>query len=313
MDLPAAAIVLAISVLLILGVRESARINNIMALVKLGAVILFLLIASPHIETENWQPFLPMGFQGVVAAAAVVFFAYIGFDAVSTSSEECKRPQRDLPIGIILSLVACTLLYMGVSAVLTGTVPYTQLNTAEPVSYALSYLNYRFGSALVAVGALFGLTSVILSVLYGQARIFFAMSRDGLIPRQVCTVHPRYGTPHYSTLATGFLVAVIAALAPTDKIVEMTNIGTYFAFAATALGVLVLRISQPAVHRSFRCPAVWLFASATIGLCGFFASQLSEETWLRFFLWSVIGLAIYGFYGRHSSVEGRIQISTISE
>lgn len=303
-DLPAALIVLFISVLLIFGVKESARINNIMGLVKLAAVMLFLIIATPHVQLETWQPFMPMGFQGVLAAAAVVFFAYIGFDAVSTSSEECKQPQRDLPIGIILSLVACTLLYMAVSAVLTGAVSYTELNTAEPVSYVLSALGYRFGSALVAVGALFGLTSVILSVLYGQSRIFFAMSRDGLIPRQVCTIHPRYGTPYYVTIATGVLVALIAALAPTDKIVEMTNIGTYFAFTCTALGVLILRVTHPHLHRSFRCPWAWIVASSTVGLCCFFASQLSFETWLRFLIWSLAGLSIYWFYGKNNSIEG---------
>lgn len=279
--------------------------NNLMAVIKMSAVVIFLLIATPHVEPAYWTPFLPMGFQGVVAAAAVVFFAYIGFDAVSTSSEECKQPQRDLPLGIIASLVICTLLYMGVSAVLTGAIPYSQLNTAEPVSFVLYSLGYRFGSALVAVGALFGLTSVILSALYGQTRIFFAMSRDGLIPKQVCKVHPRYGTPYQITLATGCFIALIAAFAPTDKIVEMTNIGTYFAFSSTAIGVLILRKTHPDKPRSFRCPWVWAIALSTLLLCCFFASQLSVETWLRFLIWSVLGFAIYFGYGKQHSTAAQ--------
>lgn len=300
-DVPAALIVLLLTYLLVRGIKESAKLNNILVYIKVGAVILFLLLALPHVNTANWTPFMPMGFSGVTAAAALVFFAYLGFDAVSTSAEECKNPQKDLPIGLIGSLLGCTLLYILVSAVLTGAIPYTDLKTAEPVAYALKALGYKIGSALVAVGAITGITSVLLTTLYGQSRIFFAMSRDGLIPNKVCKIHSRYGTPYIITWITGILVAATGSLFPIDEVAEMANIGTFFAFITTSCGVLVLRRTNPNLHRPFKCPAVYIIAPLAILMCGYLSLQLPAITWIRFVVWTGLGIVIYLCYGMQSS------------
>ncbi len=304
MDLPAFAIVMLLTYLLVRGIKESTKANNLLVYVKVAAVLLFLALASPHVKLSNWTPFMPLGFSGVTSGAALVFFAYLGFDAVSTSAEECKNPQRDLPLGLIGSLLACTALYILVSGVLTGVVPYQELDTAEPVAYALKALGYRMGSALVAIGAITGITSVLLATLYGQSRIFFAMSRDGLIPPAVCKIHPRYGTPYLITWLTGFLVAIAASLFPIDEIAELANIGTFFAFVTTSLGVLVLRKTKPDLHRPFKCPAVYLVAPTAVLLCGYLSLQLPAITWWRFLAWSLLGLAFYLTYGiKHSRLN----------
>ncbi|HBM16668.1 MAG TPA: amino acid permease [Lentisphaeria bacterium] len=298
-DLMAGLIVIVMTSLLVTGVKESLRINNIMVVINLLMIVVFAVLASPHIDLKNWNPFFlsGQGFHGTITAASVVFFAYLGFDAVSTSSEEAKNPQRDLPLGIIASLVVCSLLYMLVSAILTGIVPVSELNTPEPVAFALQYIGYRFGSGLVAIGALFGLTCVIMTVLYGQTRIFFAMSRDGLIPSKLCRVGKRFGTPYIITWMTGILVAVIASLLPVQEIAQMSNIGTYFAFITTSIGVLVLRKIEPNLPRKFKCPLVWLVATLAILMCAYFMTQLSVLTLIRFVVWSAIGILIYFFYG----------------
>jgi APA family basic amino acid/polyamine antiporter len=301
MDVPAALIVMLLTYLLVRGIRESASANNILVYIKVGAVVLFLALASPHVDTSNWTPFMPMGFSGVAAAAALVFFAYLGFDAVSTSAEECKNPQKDLPFGLIGSLLGCTLLYILVSGVLTGVVPYPELDTAEPVAYALKALGYKLGSALVAVGAITGITSVLLTTLYGQSRIFFAMSRDGLIPAGLCKIHSRYGTPYIITWITGVLVAATASFFPIDQVAEMANIGTFFAFIMTSIGVLVLRYTRPDLNRPFKCPAVYLVAPLAILMCGYLSLQLPEITWMRFVIWTLIGIVLYLFYGMRNS------------
>lgn len=308
-DIPAVFIVLLITHLLVRGIKESIKTNNLLVYIKFGAVVLFLVLASPHVNIENWSPFMPMGISGVTSAAALVFFAYLGFDAVSTSAEECKNPQRDLPIGIIGTLVGCTSLYILVSAVLTGAVPYTELNTAEPVAYALKVLGYKVGSALVAVGAIAGLTSVLLATLYGQSRIFFAMSRDGLIPAKLCKIHPKFGTPYIITWATGLLVAGTAGMFPIDEIAELANIGTFFAFITTSIGVLVLRYTKPDMHRPFKCPSVYVIAPLAILLCGYLATELPAITLWRFVIWSGIGLVIYLIYGMKSSSLNNSNIS----
>ncbi len=304
-NLPAVFIAIFLSFLLVRGTKESASLNRILVAVKLTAVFIFLLLAVPRINPANWTPFMPFGFSGVATGAALIFFAYIGFDAVATTAEECKNPNRDLPIGIIGSLVVCTLLYIVVAAALTGVVPYQQLGNAEPVAYALRVLGYNFGSALVGAGAIAGITTVLLVLMYGQTRIFFAMSRDGLIPGGICVIHPTYGTPHVITIAAGIAVALIAGFTPIGTIAELTNIGTLFAFILSAIGVWVLRFTKPAIHRPFRCPAVSLVVPLAVISCGYLMYNLLYDTWIRFGVWTAIGFAVYFVYGRRNSVIGK--------
>jgi len=301
-NVPAMLILLFLSVLLVRGTKESATINKILVGVKLLAVFIFLFLAGPKVNPANWSPFMPFGFSGVMTGAATIFLAYIGFDCVATAAEECKRPNRDLPIGIIGSLTICAILYMSVSAVLTGVIPYQDLNNAEPVAFALRQIGYNIGSALVGTGAIAGLTTVLMAVMYGQTRIFFAMSRDGLIPAGICKVHPKYGTPHIVTIISGIIVAVIAGLTPVDILAELVNIGTLFAFLTTAVSVLVLRKTAPNAHRPFRCPAVYFVAPAAILCCAYLMYSLPIETWARYLVWIAIGITIYFGYGYRSSV-----------
>ncbi len=306
-NIPAIFITLLLSVLLIRGTQESTKLNRILVGVKLTAIAIFLLLAIPHVDTMNWEPFMPFGVSGIFGGAAIVFFAYIGFDAVATSAEECKNPARDLPIGIIGSLFVCTALYVVVAAVLTGVVPYTELNNPEPVAFALRYIGYRLGSALVGVGAIAGITTVLLVLLYGQARIFFAMSRDGMVPANVCKIHKRYHTPYIVTVAGAVFVSIIAGLAPIGLIAEMANIGTLSAFTVASLGVLVLRVTKPDLHRTFRCPAVWIIAPLAILACAYLMAHLPYETWIRFIVWCAIGCLVYFGYSYQHSTLGRAQ------
>ncbi len=300
-NLPAMLIALFLSVLLVRGTKESATLNKILVFIKLAAVFIFLVLAGPKVNPANWTPFMPYGFSGVAGGAAIIFFAYIGFDAVATAAEECRNPNRDLPIGIIGSLVVCTILYIAVAAVLTGVVPYTELNNAEPVAYALRAIGYNLGSALVGTGAIAGITTVLLVLMYGQTRVFFAMSRDGLIPAGICKVHPKYGTPHVITILAGVAVALIAGFTPIGIIAELTNIGTLFAFVVAAIGVFVLRKTRPDLHRPFRCPAVSIVAPLAVLSCGYLMYNLPGETWLRFFIWSAIGFVVYFLYSYRNS------------
>lgn len=300
-NLPAMLIALFLSVLLVRGTKESATLNKILVFIKLAAVFIFLVLAGPKVNPANWTPFMPYGFSGVAGGAAIIFFAYIGFDAVATAAEECRNPNRDLPIGIIGSLVVCTILYIAVAAVLTGVVPYTELNNAEPVAYALRAIGYNLGSALVGTGAIAGITTVLLVLMYGQTRVFFAMSRDGLIPAGICKVHSKYGTPHVITILAGVAVALIAGFTPIGIIAELTNIGTLFAFVVAAIGVFVLRKTRPDLHRPFRCPAVSIVAPLAVLSCGYLMYNLPGETWLRFFIWSAIGFAVYFLYSYRNS------------
>lgn len=304
-NLPAMLISFFLSILLVRGTKESVTLNKILVVVKLIAVFVFLALAGPKVNPANWSPLMPYGFSGVAAGAAIIFFAYIGFDAVATAAEECKNPKRDLPIGIIGSLVVCTALYIVVAGVLTGVVPYQDLNNAEPVAYALRAIGYNFGSALVGTGAIAGITTVLLVLMYGQTRIFFAMSRDGLIPASICKVHPKYGTPHVITIAAGIAVALIAGFTPIGIIAELTNIGTLFAFVVAAIGVLVLRHTQPDIPRPFKCPAVSIIAPLAVLSCGYLMFNLPAETWIRFGLWSAIGFIVYFIYSYRNSVLNR--------
>ncbi len=300
-NLPAVLITLFLTFLLVRGVRESVRVNKILVGVKLAAIFLFLFLAAPSVDPANWEPFMPFGFQGVSAGAAVIVFAYLGVDSIATAAEETKNPAHDMPTGIIASLVICTVLYIAVTAVMTGNVPYTELDNAEPVAFVLRQLGYRFGSALVGTGAIAGLTTVLLVMMYAQTRAFYAMSRDGLIPKSICKVHSRYATPHRITLIVGIAVALISGFTPINVIAEMCSVGTLFAFIVSSVGVMVMRKKYPDLARPFRCPAIYVVGTMAILSCAYIMYNLSSMTWERFWVWSAVGVLIYFLYGaRHS-------------
>ncbi|MCX8131242.1 MAG: amino acid permease [Clostridia bacterium] len=301
-DLPAVIVIAIISYLLIKGIKESIWVNNVIVVVKLAVIILFILLAFPSVNAANWQPFMPFGFKGVVAGAAIVFFAYIGFDAVSTAAEEVKRPQRDLPIGITVSLLVATVLYIAVAAVLTGVVKYTELsNQSAPVAYALTRIGQNWAAGLLSLGAIAGITSVLLVMMLGQTRIFFAMSRDGLLPRVFGEVSTKTKTPVKSTLLTLMLTGVTAAFLPINVVAELTNIGTLAAFIIVSIGVIVLRVKKPEEPRPFRCPGVPLIPLLSVALCTYLIISLDPLTWLRFFVWLIIGVIVYFIYSKNHS------------
>ncbi|MSO83690.1 MAG: amino acid permease [Acidobacteria bacterium] len=305
-NLPAVIIVLLIMVLLVVGIRESARFNAAMVAIKIVAVLFFLVVGSWYVQPDNWTPFMPYQWSGVMTGAAVVFFAYIGFDAVSTTAEEAKNPRRDLPIGIIASLIICTILYVAVAAVLTGIVPVVEFRQDAqflnaPVAYALSAINLDWAAGLVSAGAVAGITSVLLVMLMSQPRIFFAMSRDGLLPRGVSKVHPRFQTPYITTIITCVIVAITAGLVPIQVVGEMTSIGTLFAFVVVSMAVIVLRITRPDAHRPFRVPGGAVVPVLGVVSCLYLMVSLSVMTWVRLLVWLDIGMLIYWFYGRTHS------------
>lgn len=296
-DLPAALIALTITGLLVFGVRHGARFNAALVFIKLLAIFLFLALAGPRVDVDLWTPFAPFGWQGIATGAAIIFFAYIGFDAVATAAEETRNPQRNLPIGIIASLIVCTIIYLAVAAVLTGVAPYGELNVKEPVAFALRRLGYDFGAALVAAGALAGITTVLLVLIFGQARIFFVMARDGLLPSFMSAVHEKHHTPHIATLLTGGGVAFVAAFLPLGVIAELSNIGTLFAFVAVSIGVMILRRARPDIARPFRTPILWFVGPAAVLSCGYLMISLPPATWMRFGVWTLIGMLFYAIYG----------------
>ena len=303
-NVPAILITMFLCILLVRGTKETVMINRILVFVKLAVIVIFFVLAVPNVDPTNWDPFLPYGTQGISAGAAIVFFAYIGFDAVATSAEEAKNPSRDLPIGILGSLGVCAVLYFFVALVLTGVVPYTDLNNAEPVAYALRVIGYPIGSAIVAVGAICGITTVLLVLLYGQARIFFALSRDGMIPAGICKIHKLYRTPYLVTIGGCILVSIIAVFAPIHIIAEMANIGTLSAFFIAGFGVLYLRIKRPDIKRGFKCPAIYFVAPMAMICCGYLMYNLPIHTWIRFVVWCGIGLVVYfGYSYKHSKLE----------
>ena len=305
-NFPAFLIVFILTVLLVRGVRESAEANNIMVAIKISAILIFLVVGGALVNPSNWRPFAPSGFGGVVTGGAIVFFTYIGFDSVSTAAEEARNPQRDLPIGIIASLIVCTLLYVGVSIVLLGMLKYTTFVSgdaaAAPVAYALQVLGAsRWTRSVIIVGALTGMISSLLVFQYGQARIWYAMSRDGLFPKIFCAVHEKFKTPHVSTWIAGFVVGIPAGIFAISDAADLSNIGTLFAFVLVSLGVIILRRTQPDRPRVFRVPFVPWFPIISIVLCGGLMTGLTVITWVRFIVWLALGLLVYVIYSRHRS------------
>jgi APA family basic amino acid/polyamine antiporter len=302
-DLPAVLIVAFISILLIIGVKESVKVNRILVFVKLTAIAIFIGIAIFHFNpAQNWRPFLPFGWEGVMGGAAIMFFAYIGFDAVSTAAEEAVNPQRDLPKGIIYSLVICTLLYMVVAGLLTGIMPYTQLNVSSPIAYSLLTLGYKFGGAVVSIGAIFGLTTVVLVFCYGLTRIFLAMSRDGLLPPVLAQVNKKRQTPVRIIVFSGVVIAIIAGFTPINEVASLANIGTLAAFTVVCLGVIILRYTKPDMPRPFKTPFSPLIPILGVLFCLYLMSNLSALAWQAFAIWTIVGLIIYFSYGRHNSI-----------
>ncbi|MBW3509149.1 amino acid permease [Janthinobacterium sp. NKUCC06_STL] len=302
-NLPALVIMLALTAMLGWGVRESARLNNIMVAIKVGVVLLFIIFGARHVQPANWQPYMPFGYHGMLSAAALVFFAFIGFDAVTSAAEEVKKPSRDLPIGIIGSLAVCAVLYVVVSAIMTGIVPYQKfLGVDHPVSLALQYAGENWIAGFVDLGAILGMTTVILVMAFGQTRIIFAMSRDGLLPKRLSTVHPRFHTPFFATWLVGIVFGLIAAVIPLNILAELINIGTLAAFTMVSIAVVVLRKKRPDLPRAFRCPGVPYVPALAVILCVGLMTFLSWVTWLAFSIWLVIGLVIYFGYARRRSL-----------
>jgi len=303
-NLPAVVIILLISYLLTRGVKETARFNAIMVVIKLSVVLLFIFTGVFYVKPENWTPFMPFGFHGIVNGAATVFFAYIGFDAISTAAEEVKRPQRDLPIGIISSLAICTVLYIVVSLILTGIVPYQNLNVSDPVSFALRFVDQNMIAGLISVGAIAGMTTVLLVMLFGQTRLLFAISRDGLLPQGLSKVSPKSHTPVRSTWMVGGLIAVLTGFVPLDRLANLTSIGTLFAFLVVSLGVIALRYTHADLKRGFKVPWVPFIPLLSAAACGYLMYNLGSETWTGFLIWLAVGLVIYVMYGyRHSKLN----------
>jgi basic amino acid/polyamine antiporter, APA family len=312
-NFPAFGIIWLLTLLLISGVKESSQFNNIIVIIKLSTIAIFIAIASFHINPDNWHPFMPYGWFdklengktiGIFAGASLVFFAYFGFDAVSTAAEEAKNPQRDLPIGLLASLTFCTVVYILVSGLLTGIVPYTELNVSSPVAYALAKIGFTWSSTLVATGVLAGLITVLLVLLYGLTRILYAMSRDGLISPFFSTINPARQTPVRIILMCGFVISMIAGFFPLGELAETVNIGTLASFVMVCVGVIALRIRQPNLKRPFKNP--WHPVIPVLGIlsCGALMTFLPNETWHRFLIWVAVGVAIYFAYSmRHSKLK----------
>jgi APA family basic amino acid/polyamine antiporter len=300
-NISALIVLMVLTWILVKGVRESATTNNVMVLIKIAAILIFVIGAAHAVDTSNWKPFAPAGFSGVLTGAAIVFFTYIGFDSVSTAAEECRRPQRDLPFGIIMTLIICAVLYISVALVLTGIARYDTLNNAAPVANALKVLGYNGIRQWVSIGAIVGMLSSLLVFQYGQARIWFAMSRDGLLPRVFSRVHPVHKTPHISTWIAGLVVGIPAGIWDIGTFADLANIGTLFAFIIVSLGVIVLRKTQPDRPRGFRVPGSPWLPMISIAFCLVLMMALPLETWVRFFVWLFIGFAIYFPFGRKNS------------
>jgi APA family basic amino acid/polyamine antiporter len=312
-NLPAVLIVIALTWLCYVGIRQSASLNNLMVVIKVAIIVLFIVVGISFVDTSNWHPYLPentgerghFGFSGVMQGAAIIYFAYIGFDTAATTAQEARNPQRDVPLGIIGALIISTVLYVAMAAVMTGMVSYTELDVAAPVAVALDAHPAAFWLGLpVKIGAIVGMTSVILMSILGQPRIFMAMSRDGLLPPAMQRVHPKYRTPHVGTLVTGVIAAFFAGVFPLDVLGELISIGILIAFSAVCAGVVVLRHTQPDTPRPFRVPFAKVTGVLGVIVCFAMAYALPHDTWIRLAIWTAIGFAIYFAYGyRHSRLR----------
>jgi APA family basic amino acid/polyamine antiporter len=313
LNVPAMIIVGIITVLLVLGIKESANFNNLIVAIKMVVILLFILAGVSYINAKNWDPFIPaqtgpghFGWSGIIRGAGVIFFAYIGFDAVSTAAQESKKPQRDMPIGILASLGICTVLYIAVSLVLTGIIKYTELDVKAPIAAAIDSIGSSLAwlRPIIKIGALAGLSSVILVMMLGQPRIFYSMSKDGLLPPVFSTVHPKFRTPWLATVVTGSVAMLIAGLFPIGLLGELVSIGTLLAFAIVCAGVFVLRYTDPQIPRPFRTPVFWLVAPGGVFFCGLLMKGLPPDTWARLIVWMALGFLVYFAYGRrHSKVQ----------
>ena len=312
-NLPAAFIALMVTALLVVGIKESASTNAAIVIIKVAVVLLFIAFGVSFVNADNWSPFIPdntgtfgeYGWSGIVRGAAVVFFAYIGFDAVSVAAQEAKNPQKDMPTGILMSLAICTFLYIAVALVLTGIVPYTSLNVPDPIAVGINATGLSWLKPFIKMGAIAGLSSVILVMIMAQPRIFYAMSRDGLLPPVFKKIHPKFRTPHVTTIVTGVAVAVTAGIFPIGDLGHMVSIGTLLAFVIVSLGVLVLRYKQPEIDRPFRTPGMPVVPILGAVSCFYLMASLPLVTWLRLFIWLAIGLAIYFFYGGNAAKRAR--------
>ena len=325
-NLPAALIVLAVSAILVVGIRESAWVNSVIVVIKVAVLLLFIAFGAAFVDGANWQPFVPQntgefghfGWSGVLRGAGIIFFAYIGFDAVSTAAQEAKNPQRDLPIGILASLAICTALYICVALVLTGTLHYSRLNVADPLAVAIDATGLAWLAPIIKVGAVLGLSSVMLVVLLGQSRIFYSMRRDGLVPPLFRAVHPRFRTPHLSTILVGAIVSIAAGLVPIAVLGQLTSMGTLLAFVIVCVGVLVLRRRAPELRRPFRTPGMpWVPIFGAL-ICLAQMAGLPWATWERLLIWLALGLAVYFLYGRARShvshaAAGRVAVADAAE
>ncbi|RPJ70423.1 MAG: amino acid permease [Acidobacteria bacterium] len=300
-NFPAFLIVMLITVVLVKGIRESAWLTTGTTILNVAIILFFVIVGMFYVKPANWVPFAPHGFTGIWGAAAIIFFAYIGFDAVSTAAEETRNPQRDMPIGMIASLIICTVIYIGVAIVLTGLLHWEQLGTAQPLATAFSAIGMNWAAGIISLGAIFACTSVLMVFQLGQPRIFFSMARDGLLPQWAAKIHPKYRTPHVTTILTGVAVASFSCFTNINEVVELTNIGTLFAFVLVSVGILVLRYTDPGRHRPFRTPLVPLVPVLAILSCTWLMLQLPYVTWIRFGVWLAAGLVLYFLYGYRRS------------
>ncbi|MBU3214462.1 amino acid permease [Clostridium estertheticum] len=301
-DLPAVLITMFVTWILFIGIKESAKLNNKIVMVKIGVIVLFVILGVFHINVANYKPFAPFGWSGVMAGASIIFFAYIGFDAVSTAAEETINPKRDVPRGLAICLGVVIILYVAVALVITGMVPYKEIIENNAVPGALARFGINWGAALVGTGAVIGMISTLLVMLYGQIRVFMVMSRDGLLPKVFSKVHPIHKTPTLCTIITGSIAGIMAGFLPLDEIIKLCNIGTLFAFILVSIGVIVLRKTMPNIERKFRCPWVPVLPIISALACIYLMSALPLVTWIRFIIWLLIGIVIYFVYSRHHSL-----------